>query len=411
MVRNKSGKYKSTMLLILYSLTRKIFIDFVGRLIFSEIIALATFPFFRLNIFLKKYKGLKIVLKGLSILLFFQIISDLFNQTSSSDFLRGWAVIFFSFVSVVFLVKNIGNNPKAIIPLLFCSFLIELIFGSTELDIGLLEENSNFFKVRFVSFLNLFVLLISYFFYVKRTKSLVPILFLTYALICFILDARSNGLIFLIASFLMFTKIRKVRFSKKNILIIGVISSVFFYSSYVFYVNSVINNGFGGRNAKMQISSMDNPYNPFELLYKGRLETFIAIIAIQEKPVLGHGSWAKDKGGKYAYLIKQITGRDRNEEKGFIPSHSVLLGSWLYAGFFGFLSILYLFINLFKIYFKIFKSSFDSSVFPIITVLTADMFWAVLFSPFGLLRTTFPLFAAMLIIYNEKHKNLLLEKL
>ena len=398
--------FKSKFFLILYAITVRVFIDFIGRLMLAEIIALVSFPFLNIAALLKKFEGLKVVFKGLLLYLFIQIVSDYFNNSLAIDYLRGWSVIVFSIVSVAFLVKHLSINLKAIIPFLFTLLVVRLFFGEGDLDLNMLTENSNFFKVRFVGFLNIGIMLIGFYLFKFKKRGLVPIIFFIYAILCFVLDARSNGLIFAVSATLLFIKGSHISFSKGKVFVLAVFVSGIFYLGYLYYINQVLYNDLGGANAKNQISKMANPNNPFELIYYGRTEAVIAIYAISEKPILGHGSWAKDKEGKYLKLQAELAESDIITDRGFIPNHSLLLGAWLFSGIFGFLAISIILIYLLKEYFKIFKNKSISPMLPILTVLAIDMCWAMFFSPFGLLRTSFPIFAALIIIYKKEYEQI-----
>lgn len=402
-----SKSHKSKFYLMLYGFTSGIFINIIGRLIVSELIAVLSFPFLNIRSLLKEYRGLRTVYKVLMFMLVNQIISDMYNNTPYTDYLRGWSVIIFSIISVTFLVRHLSSNRKNIIPFLFSLFIVRLFFGKAELDIGMIEENSNFFKIRFVSFINLGMLILGYILFRARKERFVYLVYFMYALLCFALDARSNGLIFISTAMLLFIKSKRIKFSKGKVIVLSIMVSIVFYIGYVCYVNKVIYDGFGGSNAKIQISKMTNPYNPFELLFHGRVAVVIASYAVMDKPLLGHGSWAKDKTGKYSKLLEELTETSiYNDHGGVIPNHSLLIGTWLFSGILGFLGVCYLLVFLIKEFFKIYKSKYISPILPVLTVLTMDMCWAMMFSPYGLLRTTFPLFAALIVIYKREYEQI-----
>jgi hypothetical protein len=392
---------KSKLSVLLYALTSGFYINLVGRLVFSELIALVSFPFTKFSFLFKKFKNLRFITKGFLFLFIAQIISDIVNESIPNDYLRGLSVILFSYISIIYLLKNITKNSEVIILYFIVMFFMRLLFGEQELDIGIISESSNFFKQRFVGFLNLGFMIFSYYSYKKNKQKTVLLFFFMYSILCFVLDARSNGLIFLIATVILYIKNSNINFKKSNIILLSLLFTMILYIGYVFYINKVLSNEIGGSNSKTQIAKMNNPYNPFELLYYGRLETVIAMSAISEKPFIGYGSWAVDKDGKYARLTELLADSKVPIEKSFIPSHSVLLGAWLYAGLLGFVAMFSMFRRLFIIYFKILKSKKTYYILPVLTVLTVDMMWASVFSPFGLLRTTFPIFAAMLIYYEQ----------
>lgn len=388
---------KNKFSLIVFALSTRVVINLVGRLMLSELIALGTLPFIKIKRLLKKHQELKTVIKGLVLLLLVQIVSDIANNSAPVDFLRGWAVIIFSIISLIYLVNFLSANPNNIIYYLLSVFIVQLFFGQGELDLSITESDTNYFKTRFVGFLNPLVMLTVYQFYNKNKKLVCALGFIFYGLLCIVFDARSNGLIFIVSGLLLFLKIMNIKFNIKKILFYGVLLSAVLYISYIFYVNQVINHNLGGSNAKTQLSRTQNPYNPLELLMQGRSQFLVLFQAGLDKPLFGHGSWGKDPGDKYATLDAILTNSSYVKSRGYIYAHSVLMGYWAYAGIFGFLLIFYMFFYLFRKSYWIYINNSETKVFPIILVLTIDMLWAFLFSPIGLLRTTFPVFAGIII--------------
>ncbi len=159
----------------------------------------------------------------------------------------------------------------------------------------------------------------------------------------------------------------------------------------------VLHYGFGGANAQFDLSRASNPYNPFELLFYGRLDIIVAIKAILNAPIIGHGSWPQDVTGQYYLYTAQLLGVNHLTYRGFIPSHSILFGAWLNAGFLGFVAVSGILIVLLKEFVYIYRYNF-THLLPIITVIVVGSCWNFFFSPLGLLRTTFPLTAAFTIV-------------
>ena len=389
---------KSKILLFLYASTTLVFIDFIGRLMLAEVIALITLPFINIGKLLKQYKELQAVLAGLSILLFSQIVSDFANGSVPSDYLRGWAVILFAMVSTVFLVRQLSKDPNNIVVFIFAMFLIQLIFAKGPLDFGIWEQNTNYFKTRFVGFLNNAMMLVGFYLFRKRKQGPTIFLFFAYALICMALDARACGVIFLISSLLLSIKVARIRLSQANIFVLGIISFGLLYTGFVFYVNRVLYHGFGGSSAYKQLSMASNPYNPFELIYYGRSDCFVLIQAIMDKPIFGHGSWGRDLDGEYARLCAFIKMESYSESSEFIRAHSIILGAWAYSGILGFTAVSFIYLKLFRSFLNCFKSISNLPILPVVIVVTIDMVWASLFSPFNALRSIFPFFAAVIIV-------------
>lgn len=378
-------------------------ISFVGQLMGSEILSIILFPLSKIRKLFFDYKNLSNVVKYLSLLLFFQVLSDVYNTSDFQDYSRGISTIIFSAISTIFFVHLLSKNLR-LFPVLILGIVIsKIIFGNFELTESAyyFDDELNLFKSRIVPILNYILLITIYFFSKRKNYFIVFLLITTYGIISITLGARSNGLVYLLSSFFLLFKYKlfglyKISFYRRILILVPL-----FYFFYGFYVDLVSKNDFGGLNSKNQIQLIDNIYNPFELLYYGRTETFVAISAIIEKPIIGYGSWAKDHSGKFQKLMEEIKGVSITKNASFIPSHSVFFGAWLYSGIFGALSILLVFITIVKSGIIYYKFSFDEFT-PVVLILLVEFIWAFFFSPFGILRTTFPLMTSIIIINHKK---------
>lgn len=396
---------KNNLFIALYTVTTRVYIDFVGRLMLAEVIALFNFPVINLIKLIKQHKGLKIVLGGLLVLFASQVASDIANNSAAKDYFRGWALIFFSLISTVYLVDKFSKTEKGIVHYLFYLSIINLVFGEEAIDMHLWQENTNYFKIRIVGFLNPVIVLAGYYSYNNKRKGVAVLIYISYSFICLALDARSNGVIFIITGAILSIKIWNIRLSAIKLIFFVVLLVLILYPGYVYYVDQVLYNNFGGSNARSQLSLATNPYNPFELLYYGRIDFVVLIHAILDKPFWGFGSWGKDPGGHYASLGALISGNDIYSEPGYIRAHSIFLGTWVYTGVIGFFASSFIFFNLFKSFYKIYKTRRHVSLMPILLHLSVEMLWSFLFSPLGQLRTSFPIFAAIIIVQQTKILN------
>ena len=390
-------------LAFIYAFTRKLTVDIGGQLFVAELIGLLYFPFIKKKRLFRTIPEIKYIFKCLLFLLLAQMLSDFVNGSEPIDFIRGWALIIFSGISTFFLTDLFSRSPRAALFFLIGTFFTALFFSDRDLDFSLQAENTNYFKLRIVGFLNTGIMIVSYYLMRANKKTYIVSLFFIYFIINFLLDARSNGLIFLLAAILLFLKFNSINITKKTFLKIGLVSLPFFYGAYCFYVDQVLNYGFGGANSKNQLQMASNPYNPFELLLHGRAEFYVLFEAVIDKPLFGYGSWGKDPHGKFLELYRSISGLNV-EEYGYIKAHSIVMGFWAYAGFAGFLSIIFLYIRLIRLYIHYYNTTIYSLWLPVLTLMFFQAIWAFLFSPIQDLRISFPVFIALLTteIYNKK---------
>jgi O-antigen ligase len=167
--------------------------------------------------------------------------------------------------------------------------------------------------------------------------------------------------------------------------------------------------GWLGDKPREQLAALRQPYNPMHVALLARSEAAAAVRAIVDKPILGHGSWARNPGYQawqedfLESLTKpgvEITVANRESEKyGLFNGHSHLLQAWAYGGIVGaafWVFQLYVFARL-GLYFI---ARPWTPALPIVAIGIWLAYWNILFSPMAWGRTTWPaLLAFLLILY------------
>jgi hypothetical protein len=385
---------------LLFSILNNFTLKIIGTLYLSEI-----FSFFYLfinknyNVVIYNNKLFQKCLQLLFLLLFFQIISDIYNETSYNDFLRGWFVIIFSLITTIFLIKLQLNFDNFFISFFTINIFVNIFFNKEPIDFGIYETNTNYFKSRFIPFLNPSILILSIYLANKNSKNIfLYFILLSYSIINFIFEARSNGLIFLILTFLFYVNMYRIKITTLKFISFFII----IYSFYLLYVKAVLLKYIGGKNSFTQLTKTSNIYNPFEIFLYGRSELPTLFQTIIDKPFFGHGSWGKDIHGKYSIYLSYIAKNKFVVFKDYISAHSIIFGYFSYAGVFAFFVILFLFFYLYKNVYYLLKFNFASSDKLLLLYFSISMFWNFLFSPIGLLRTDFPYFLSLIVVLNIK---------
>lgn len=394
---NKIIVRKSTLITILYSFFSRARVNIIGQLFGSEIVAIFFFPFSKMRGILNAKPLLKKIGLAYLLLLLSLVFSDIIiNDTTSYNYLRGWANIFFSFFSIVFLVYYLGENNKNIYYYLLFAAISFFVFNKGVDDpFYSASDRTDGFKQYYMLGVNLSILFLALVLS-KRSKKIPILVFFVYSIACFILDARSNGGIYFMSALILSIKAFNIRLTKVRILTFGVALLFIVSTSYVVYINSILNGVLTGNNSQ-QIKNIDNPYNPLLLLKLGRTEFFVASEAIFDNPIGGYGSWAEDKTGKYARLQVAIRDSNYTPQNNLIPSHSILLTAWLWAGIGGLIGILLIYIIVVKKIWYVLKNS-ESGIIVILIPLFFELIWNFLFSPFGHLRETVPIIFALTIV-------------
>ncbi|HEU4554232.1 MAG TPA: hypothetical protein VFS25_15410 [Chitinophaga sp.] len=381
-----------------YALGNALNIPLVGQLKGSEVIVLLSAPFtFKLRDF-KDYPYFRKIIFALIALLVFQCITDvLVVHTSMQDFLRGWAGTIMSMVSFLVLFR-IMDTEEAVMTYIFWAMIKNILFTD-----DIVDSDMSFFKFKVVPIIASALQLISVYLYKRGKLTQLMIIMAVACLFCFAHDARSSGMLFFVGAGIIWIMGRGIRITRQKLFAILIIGAVAFETAYVFYVNAVLSNEIGGGHSSAQLKRLDNPYNPFELLMTGRGETFAAVTAISDKPLFGHGSWAKDKDLKYYKIVLSYQDEEEFDLKKadsvdrYIPSHSILMGGWISCGLGGFIAVFLIFWYLCKMGFTLVLKGQDLPLYPLYVMLTITMVWTFLFSPFQHLRFTIPVVGCILM--------------
>ena len=124
------------------------------------------------------------------------------------------------------------------------------------------------------------------------------------------------------------------------------------------------------------------------LLLGGRPEIQVSLQAVKDSPIIGYGSWAKDS--KYVEMLFDLeveNGVFTSSElydigAGYIPTHSHLMGAWVWAGIFG--ATFWLYVLWLTARATIRLGLLRPPLAPVYAWIVPGMFWQIMFSPFGL---------------------------
>jgi hypothetical protein len=125
----------------------------------------------------------------------------------------------------------------------------------------------------------------------------------------------------------------------------------------------------------------------YGVLVGGRPETLVAIQAIRDSPIIGHGSFPY--GLKYLQLEKDIqyehgyTDSDEPEEVDYpvIPTHSHLTLAWVEGGILG--GICWIYILILTVRGLLRLSDLRPHLAPLYSYMLVSFLWDILYSPFG----------------------------
>ncbi len=216
-----------------------------------------------------------------------------------------------------------------------------------------------------------------------------------------IANARSLGLVILLSSIVYgVTLLTNKRFSKSIYLIFLAV----FIGLLGFGYSRFARSGQLGDVAQSQIQEGVSALSL--LLVIGRPDPLIALVAIKDKPWIGHGS--ESDGQRYIrhsiglkFLPKQYQD-SFGYEKLKIPSHSVILGAAVESGLFSIIA--WVFILFYYIYTLLhIQYCKDSPLYFLVIFACFSAFWNLPFSPFGFVRYEFPYLWAVSVLTLQKY--------
>jgi hypothetical protein len=399
-------------------LSSVIYINISGNLYLSEIFLLLLLPYLifkRRNLLRFGYFKTIMFLGGVWILN--QIITDLYRSTSTTDILKGWALI------AVFL-----TNFLALYLLVFPSSR-RIALGLLGFAIGtmlqpVLQPTANMlidpWKFGLGPAVALLVTVIAALWGGSKPRNIVwwSVILIIIALFSFYVRSRSTGGVVLLTALCIwfrFTRIGQNFALRLNnpvntmvgsillfIVILGIVQTYGYAAEQGYF-------GEGSRHA-YQIQSS----GAFGVFLGARAEWWPAMHALMDSPFIGYGSYARHtRYGLYLYdLINLGYGIDASQFDDYllvtqnsIPTHSHILQGWVWAGLAG--GIFWLFIFGIIIRALIMEYRRPTLLLSATLLLGFSALWDILFSPLSNIGRLKWAFILVIILYASVPKSVI----
>lgn len=375
----------------------------IGRLILSEVLALVLLPWLLRARDRLHAPGWLIVLWALWLVS--QIVTDLVVGSEFVDWARGWAAISFTLVNLLAILSLASTPRRARI------FAAGLATGSI---LGYVLAPSAYtvvdpWKFGMAGAVGLAVAAAASGSRSARRPWIAITAFAGLGIVNALLLYRSmSGIAFLTSAYLVFAALAFRLPTPTRQRAIKPIAGVAFYgvAAVVVYVtlNAAIAANILGDEARARNEAQSGVptastapgdaqpsagtttgSNPFGPIVGGRAEFLASTQAIRDSPILGHGSWARDP--KYAEIQRRaliemgVPGGTAPTDPNLIPTHSYLLGSWVWAGFAGGLLWLAIALLALRLFASLYTARIDAT--PLIVFVASWLLWNIAFSPFG----------------------------
>jgi hypothetical protein len=320
-----------------------------------------------------------------------QFLSDLVNKTELSDFLKGIVTPLIFTSTIVGLSLYLRNNIERMPSFLLGSAIGELI--------NLLYQPSDFFLYNpwkwglGNAILSIFVLYFSFFLRLKSVLILFAALFF-FLLISLFFNSRGLAIFPLLSAigYAYFQAERGKKFLKlfsgktgtlRLLLVIVPIIYLLNTGASALFSSDLILSNVSTEAAEKYKKQANSQYG---IVLGGRSEIFISLQAFIDKPLLGHGSWAKDKGYYRRKFFSEELDYEESMSKfrtavnmsNLIPAHSYLMGALVWSGILG---GLFWIILLDSMTARFIRTMGKLPVYFFVAMLS--FIWNIFFSPFG----------------------------
>jgi len=326
----------------------------------------------------------------LGLWLFGQVVSDLYRQTATQDWIRGDATIIFFGLDILGTAILLSKNERRKIIFLVGMSIGSMLFTFIHPSDFALDQP---WKFGYASGVITLTLLISCFFYARRNYMIAGLLILGIAAVNLLENYRNPVGQLLMILALVFPIIPE-QFGRLRILprshdvarvavLFGLtVGTVWVAARLVEFVTSA---GLVSEEAKQKNEMQGRGGS---LLLGGRPEIQVSLQAVKDSPIVGYGSWAQDP--KYVEMLFDMQLEqgliDREDmleyESDLIPTHSHLMGAWVWAGILGGVFWFYILWLALRCIIRIAISR--PPLAPVYMAMAIGLVWGILFSPFGL---------------------------
>lgn len=391
------------MIFVLALILMEVRVHVVGDISLTEIFVLFQFPFLIKWVRDTKLPYLRTLCLLFLSLIIVQAIAEFMVGNVFVNAIRGIAITLMTVLLFLFFLRFLCRDISLIkwIPL---ALLLRLILFGDQFGFAEVGE-ATYFKFYVAPIISYIV---CYFSMTKNrfVRKNILWIFLVASLIVIAGGARSVGFSLLFSTLFCVIYNRYKTIDLMRILPGLLVMAIFFQLFYAFiYVPKVVSGEWGSRQNREQLARIDNSKNVFMMLFSARSDFYVAYLAFLDKPLWGHGAWAKDENFKYTEIQAELFPNekvkiDRSSTR-FIPSHSVVMAMGTRNGIFSFMIFLGIFLFVYYIGIKALCVHSLYNVYLIYVIISS--FQHLLFGPPAILKNEGSIvFAIFFILYYLK---------
>tara|TARA_R110002074_G_scaffold386404_1_gene568090 strand:- start:7884 stop:9134 length:1251 start_codon:yes stop_codon:yes gene_type:complete len=362
-------------------------VNFLGRLSGADIgcLAIVAANVVQPSIFFKNRFELKFYMLAILWLLSL-VLTDLYLGTPFEQYARGWARVAFFIINFAAVRLLVGQSVVRAVDMIFVFFLAAAIKQALGIGEGAIAGSifGSAWKFGYGQLFTFSALWISSKLILKSNRSALGVLApFAAAFVNLFLDARNLfGRALLSALAVVISVSTRRPFGFQTMIAVMAFGIIFGLASVSVY-SVAASGGLLGKAAQEKYENQTQ--GQFGILLGGRSEILASSQAVVDSPIIGHGSWARDK--YYATLLIQRlrnSGRDESEvvRDTLIPTHSYLMVAWVEAGILGAVFWIWaLWVCFRALYSAIQIHTAYAGIFVYVSI---SLVWGIFFSPFGL---------------------------
>ena len=358
-------------------------INLIGSISITEIFVLTQIPHILKWCSQIKFPKLRIIINLFILLIVSQIISEYIIQNTIENAMKGIAVTIMALLLFLFFLEKIIKDPTLLKWIPICNIISLIVWGD---QFGFANnDEASYFKFYIAP------IIASCICYLTMKNSYIfrknpAILFFVGGIFMIIGGARSLGFSVLISGMIVSITYNAKNIRFKKLIPVLIISGIIFQLFYAnIYIPKVKSGEWGSKQNQAQLAAINYSTNPLMMIFIARTDFFVSWKAFMDKPIFGHGSWAKDQNLKYFNLTQELASNDASKTHSIqttplVPIHSVVIGMGTRNGILAFILFLIIFINVYYIGISTIRRTPKSyTPFLIYTIITS--FQLLLFGP------------------------------
>ena len=327
-----------------------------------------------------------------------QVVTDLIRETPFEDYARGWAKITLTMLNFASLYLLLHDNRRRIV--LFASGLVVGGILVYFINPGGFAEGHPW-KFGYGVPVTLMLVLVAQNTFERGNPRMVSAVLLFASGLNLVMGFRSfAGICFLTGVYLLLRTRRsrgrpRISFARMAAIGLAILAATIGFVELYSYAAQT-----GALGAKAQAKFEIQASRKLGLLWGGRTEVVVALHAIVDSPLVGHGSWARNR--EYASLLLELHGYGPTARQMFlrsdiIPSHSYIFGAWMQAGLMGAVFWGWVILLIARVLTGQYQTR--EQLTPLIIFVCFVLLWDILFSPFGALGRLYATYYTVVVMF------------